>query len=120
LRPFIFEALDRTKAVKIMLAVIKAQGKQYKVAKGDTLTIDRLAGEAGAKVALGEVLMVIDGGKTTVGAPLVSGAKVEAEIVGHDRGDKILVVKKRRRKGYKRTKGHRQDLTTVKITGISA
>jgi large subunit ribosomal protein L21 len=103
-----------------MLAVIKAQGKQYKVAMGDTLTIDRLAGEAGAKVALGEVLMLIDGAKTTVGAPLISGAKVEAEIVGHDRGDKILVVKKRRRKGYKRTKGHRQDLTTIKITGISA
>jgi large subunit ribosomal protein L21 len=120
LRAFIFEAAAHSKARTNMLAVIKAQGKQYKVAKGDTLTIDRLAGEAGAKVALGEVLMVIDGGKTTVGAPLVSGAKVEAEIVAHDRGDKILVIKKRRRKGYKRTKGHRQELTTVKITGISA
>lgn len=120
LRPFIFEAPDRIKAVKNMLAVIKAQGKQYKVAMGDTLTIDRLAGEAGAKVALGEVLMLIDGGKTTVGAPMILGAKVEAEILGHDRGDKILVIKKRRRKGYKRTKGHRQDLTTIKITGISA
>jgi large subunit ribosomal protein L21 len=120
LRAFIFEAAAYAKARKIMLAVIKAQGKQYKVAQGDTLTIDRLAGEAGAKVALGEVLMLIDGGKTTVGAPLVSGAKVEAEIVAHDKGDKVLVVKKRRRKGYKRTKGHRQHLTTVKITGISA
>lgn len=120
LRPFIFEASDRIKARTNMLAVIKAQGKQYKVAKGDTLTVDRLAGEAGAKIAFGDVLMVIDGGKTTIGAPVVSGAKVEAEIVAHDRGDKILVIKKRRRKGYKRTKGHRQDLTTVKITGISA
>jgi large subunit ribosomal protein L21 len=103
-----------------MLAVIKAQGKQYKVAMGDRLTIDRLAGEAGSTVSLGDVLMVIDGGKTTVGAPLVAGAKVEAEILGHEKGDKVLVVKKKRRKGYKRTKGHRQHLTTVKITGISA
>lgn len=103
-----------------MLAVIKAQGKQYKVAMGDTLTIDRLAGEAGAKIELGEVLMVINGQTTTVGSPLLSGAKVEAEILAHDKGDKVLVIKKRRRKGYKRTKGHRQHLTTVKITGISA
>lgn len=103
-----------------MFAVIKAQGKQFKVAKGDTLTIDRLTGDAGAKIALGEVLMVIDGGKTTIGKPLVSGAKVEAEIVGHERGDKIKVFKKRRRKNYHRTRGHRQDLTTVKITGITA
>jgi len=102
-----------------MFAVIKAQGKQYRVAKGDTLTIDRLAGDQGAKIALGEVLMVIDGGKTSVGTPLVSGAKVEAEIVSHGRADKIKVFKKRRRKNYHRTRGHRQDQTTVKITGIS-
>jgi large subunit ribosomal protein L21 len=120
LRAFIFEAAAHAKARKNMLAVIKAQGKQYKVAMGDTLTIDRLAGEAGAKVSLGEVLMLINGTTTTVGSPLVSGAKVEAEIMAHDKGDKVLVVKKRRRKGYKRTKGHRQHLTTVKITGISA
>jgi large subunit ribosomal protein L21 len=103
-----------------MFAVIKAQGKQFKVAKGDTLTVDRLKGDAGAKIGLGEVLMVIDGGKTTIGTPLVSGAKVEAEIVSHERGDKIKVFKKRRRKNYHRTRGHRQDLTTVKITGITA
>ena len=103
-----------------MLAVIKAQGKQYKVAQGDTLTFDRLAGDQGAKVALGEVLMLIDGGKTTVGTPLVSGAKVTAEIVGHERGDKIKVFKKKRRKNFHRTRGHRQDLTTVKITAITA
>ena len=103
-----------------MFAVIKAQGKQFKVAQGDLLTIDRLAGETGKKVALGEVLMLVDGAKATVGKPLVSGAKVEAEIVEQLRGDKIKVFKKRRRKNYHRTRGHRQDLTTVKITAIKA
>lgn len=103
-----------------MFAVIKAQGKQFKVAKGDTLTVDRLAGEAGNKIALGDVLMLIDGATTKVGKPTVSGAKVEAEIVEHSRGDKIKVFKKRRRKSYHRTRGHRQDLTTVKITAITA
>jgi large subunit ribosomal protein L21 len=102
-----------------MFAVIKAQGKQYKVAQGDELTIDRLAGEKGAKVSLGEVLMLVDGGKSTVGKPVISGAKVEAEILDHPRGDKIKVFKKRRRKNYHRTRGHRQDLTTVKITSIT-
>ena len=101
-----------------MFAVIKAQGKQYKVAQGDELTIDRLAGEKGAKVSLGEVLMLVDGGKSTVGKPVISGAKVEAEILDHPRGDKIKVFKKRRRKNFHRTRGHRQDLTTVKITSI--
>jgi large subunit ribosomal protein L21 len=103
-----------------MFAVIKAQGKQFKVAQGDTLTVDRLKGDAGAKVALGEVLMLVDGASTKVGAPVVSGAKVEAEIVEHKRGDKIKVFKKKRRKNYHRTRGHRQDLTTVKITAITA
>jgi large subunit ribosomal protein L21 len=102
-----------------MFAVIKAQGKQFKVAQGDTLTIDRLAGEKGSKVSLGEVLMLVDGGKSTVGKPVISGAKVEAEILDHPRGDKIKVFKKRRRKNYHRTRGHRQDLTTVKITAIT-
>ena len=101
-----------------MFAVIKAQGKQFKVAQGDQLTIDRLAGEKGAKIALGEVLMLVDGATMTVGKPVLSGAKVEAEIVDHSRGDKIKVFKKRRRKNFHRTRGHRQDLTTVKITSI--
>jgi large subunit ribosomal protein L21 len=103
-----------------MFAVIKAQGKQFKVAQGDTLTIDRLVGDAGATVALGEVLMLIDGGSTKIGAPILSGAKVQAEIVSHSRGEKIKVFKKRRRKNFHRTRGHRQELTTVKITAITA
>ena len=103
-----------------MFAVIKAQGKQYKVSQGDELTIDRLAGDAGATIALGEVLMLVDGSNTKLGTPVVGGAKVQAEIVSHSRGDKIKVFKKRRRKNFHRTRGHRQDLTTVKITAITA
>jgi len=103
-----------------MFAVIKAQGKQYKVAQGDELTIDRLAGDAGATIALGEVLMLVDGSNTKLGTPVLGGAKVQAEIVSHSRGDKIKVFKKRRRKNFHRTRGHRQDLTTVKITSITA
>ena len=103
-----------------MFAVIKAQGKQFKVAQGDELTIDRLPGDEGASVALGEVLMLVDGATTKVGTPVLSGAKVQAEIVSHSRGDKIKVFKKRRRKNFHRTRGHRQDLTTVKITSITA
>jgi large subunit ribosomal protein L21 len=104
----------------VMFAVIKAQGKQYKVAEGDTLTLDRMVGEKGKKVALGEVLMIIDGASAKVGKPVVDGAKVEAEILDHGRDDKILVFKKRRRQGYQRTRGHRQHQTTVKITSIRA
>ena len=103
-----------------MFAVIKAQGKQYKVAQGDELTVDRLAGEAGATIALGEVLMLVDGSNTKLGTPILGGAKVQAQIVSHSRGDKIKVFKKRRRKNFHRTRGHRQDLTTVKITSITA
>ncbi len=101
-----------------MFAVIKAQGKQFKVAEGDQLTVDRLAGDAGSKIALGEVLMLVDGSAMKVGKPTVDGAKVEAEIVEHSRGDKVHVFKKRRRQNYHRTRGHRQELTTVKITAI--
>jgi large subunit ribosomal protein L21 len=79
-----------------------------------------MVGKAGSKVALGEVLMFVDGATTNVGKPQVKGAKVEAEIVEHGRDDKIIVFKKRRRQGYQRTRGHRQHQTTVKITSISA
>lgn len=102
-----------------MFAVIKAQGKQYKVAEGDVLTIDRLAGEKGKKIALGEVLMIGNGADVKLGKS-VSGAKVEAEIVDHGRDKKVIVFKKRRRQNYQRTRGHRQHQTTVKITSISA
>jgi large subunit ribosomal protein L21 len=103
-----------------MFAVIKTGGKQYKVAADDTITIMTLAGEAGEKVTFNDVLMIVDGDKATTGAPLVAGASVSAEIVEHSRGPKVIAFKKRRRKHSKRKRGHRQDLTVVKITGISA
>jgi large subunit ribosomal protein L21 len=111
--------LAGTEETTQMFAVIKAQGKQYKVAEGDVLTIDRLVGEKGKKITLGEVLMVGEGADLKLGKAL-SGAKVEAEIVDHGRDKKIIVFKKRRRQNYQRTRGHRQHQTTVKITSISA
>lgn len=97
-----------------MHAVIKTGGKQYRVAKDDVITIERLAGEAGADVTFDEVLMVGD----KIGAPLVKGATVKGKIVEQARGDKIIVFKKKRRKDYKRTAGHKQDLSIVQITDI--
>ena len=102
-----------------MFAVIKTGGKQYKVAKDDVITIERLPGEAGGNVSFEEVLM-LGGDDTKVGAPLVDGASVSGEIVEQTRGEKIIVFKKQRRQNYRRKKGHRQDLTVVKITDILA
>ena len=103
-----------------MFAVIKTGGKQYRVAKDDIILVERLPGDAGAAVSLDEVLMVGEGQKQTVGAPLVSGASVAAKILDHPRGDKIIVFKKNRRKNYRRRAGHRQDLTALQITDIMA
>ncbi len=103
-----------------MFAVIKTGGKQYTVAAEDTITVMTLAGEPGDKVTFDTVLMLVDGEATTVGAPLVAGATVSAEIVEPARGPKVIAFKKRRRKNSKRKRGHRQDLTIVRITGISA
>lgn len=101
-----------------MYAVVKTGGKQYRVAKDDVLKIEKLSGEAGDVVTLGEVLMVANGADVTVGAPLVAGASVAAEIVEQTRGAKIVIFKKRRRQNYRRKKGHRQLLTVVRITDI--
>lgn len=103
-----------------MYAVIKTGGKQYRVAKDQQVTIEKLEGAEGAAVSFDEVLMVGEGEKVTVGEPTVKGAKVTGEVVAQTRGDKIIVFKKQRRKNHRRKKGHRQDLTVVKITGISA
>lgn len=102
-----------------MYAVIKTGGKQYRVAKDDVLTVERLEGEAGKSVEFTEVLMVGKGSDVKVGTPTISGAKVTAELVEQTRGRKIIVFKKRRRKNSRRKRGHRQDLTTVRITGIA-
>jgi large subunit ribosomal protein L21 len=103
-----------------MFAVVKTGGKQYKVAQGDIIQVEKLSGEANAKIELAEVLMVCDGAKVTVGAPLVAGAKVLAEIVTQDRTGKLIVFKKKRRQNYRRKKHHRQEFTVLKVTGITA
>ena len=103
-----------------MFAVIRSGGKQYKVAKNDVIAVEKLNGEAGSKITLGEVLMLGEADKVTVGAPLVAGASVAAEILEQTRGKKIIVFKKKRRKNYRRKQGHRQDLTVLRITGIEA
>jgi large subunit ribosomal protein L21 len=101
-----------------MYAVIKTGGKQYRVAANDVLQIEKLEGAAGDTVVFEQVLMVGDGGTIDIGAPFVAGASVAAEIAAQERGPKIIIFKKRRRKHYRRKNGHRQDLTSVKITEI--
>jgi large subunit ribosomal protein L21 len=103
-----------------MFAVIKTGGKQYRVTTDDVIAVERLEGEAGAKVELTDVLMVAEDGKAPmVGAPGVEGAVVEAEVVEQTRGEKIIVFKKKRRQNYRRKNGHRQDLTLLRVTGVS-
>tara|TARA_B100000614_G_scaffold27377_1_gene21301 strand:- start:1095 stop:1421 length:327 start_codon:yes stop_codon:yes gene_type:complete len=102
-----------------MFAVIRTGGKQYRVAKDDLLEIERLDAKAGDKIELGEVLMLGGEGETKVGAPLVDGAKVKAEVVDLTRGPKLTIFKKRRRQNYRRKNGHRQDLMLVKILDIA-
>jgi large subunit ribosomal protein L21 len=99
-----------------MFAVIKTGGKQYRVAAEDTITVMRLAGEAGDVVTFGEVLALGDASQTQVGAPFLSGVSVAAQIVEQTRGKKVIAFKKRRRKHSERKRGHRQDLTVVRIT----
>jgi large subunit ribosomal protein L21 len=101
-----------------MYAVIRTGGKQYKVAPEDVLQIEKIEGAAGEAVQFPEVLMVGGEGEPAVGAPLVAGAAVSAEVVEQGRGPKIIIFKKRRRQNYRRKNGHRQDLTTVRILEI--
>ena len=101
-----------------MFAVIKTGGKQYSVSANDVITVMALPGEPGDAVAFDEVLLVSGEAGATFGAPFVAGASVSAEIVEHMRGPKAISFKKRRRQNSKRKRGHRQDLTVVKITGL--
>ena len=103
-----------------MFAVIKTGGKQYKVAEGDTIVVEKLNAEAGKDVVFDTVLMLGEGANVTVGAPVVAGAAVTGEVAEQTRGDKVITRKKRQRQTYRRTIGHKQHLTVVKITGISA
>ncbi|NBC14747.1 MAG: 50S ribosomal protein L21 [Gammaproteobacteria bacterium] len=103
-----------------MYAVIESGGKQYRVAEGDKLRVEKLDAEAGASVDLDQVLMIADGGDVKVGKPFIEGGKVTAEVAGHGRGDKVKIIKFRRRKHHMKRQGHRQWFTELKITGIAA
>src|SRR3569623_2979050 len=103
-----------------MYAVIVTGGKQYRVSEGDTLKVELLDAEQGSTVELDKVLMVGEGESVKIGAPFVAGGKVTATVQSHGRGDKIKIVKFRRRKHYQKVTGHRQHFTELKITGISA
>ncbi len=103
-----------------MTAIIETGGKQYKVAEGDTLFIEKLPVEAGDNVTFDKVLAVIDGDKATFGTPVVAGAKVDASVVKNGRGKKIIVFKYKPKKNYRRKQGHRQPYTKVTIGKIHA
>lgn len=100
-------------------AVIKTGGKQYRVSEGDRIRVEKLPGDVGAEISFDEVLMV-GGDKVAVGKPLVSGASVKAKILAQDRAKKIIIMKYRRRKNYRRKAGHRQPFTELLITGVTA
>jgi large subunit ribosomal protein L21 len=111
-------AREDKEKVKIMYAVIRTGGKQYRVAPDDVLDIEKIPGEAGDTVEFGEVLLVGGDGELRVGAPLVAGATVAAELVEQHRGKKIIIFKKKRRQNYRRKNGHRQSLTMIRVTEI--
>ena len=103
-----------------MYAVLETGGKQYRVAAGDTLEIERLAVDAGQSFTFDRILLVNNDGQIAVGAPTVAGAKIVADVVEHIRGEKKVIFKMKRRKGYHKKQGHRQELTVVKIKEITA
>jgi len=102
-----------------MYAIIDIAGQQFKIEKDQHVYVHRLEGEVDSNIELGNILLVGDGDKITVGAPVISGAKVSAKILSHVKGDKVIVFKKKRRKGYQKSNGHRQSFTKLKIEGIS-
>lgn len=105
--------------IKKMKAIVEIGGKQLKVEKGQTFLVNRLEKESGKKITFDKVFLIEDKGKTTVGTPLVDKVSVSASIINHLKGDKVIVFKKKRRKGYKVKNGHRQYLTKIKIDNIS-
>ena len=103
-----------------MYAVVEVAGSQVKVQEGDRIRVSRLGSPAGDKIDLDRILLLSEGGQARVGTPWVEGASVQASVLGHGLGDKILVFKMKRRKGYRRKNGHRQPFTELQIDGISA
>jgi len=102
-----------------MYAIVNIAGQQFKVAKDQHVFVHRLQGDEGASIEFDNVLLAENDGKITVGTPSVAGAKVSAKILSHLKGDKVIVFKKKRRKGYKKKNGHRQQFTKIQITDIS-
>ena len=102
-----------------MYAVVKTGGKQYRVAKNDTILVEKLNADEGQTVTLSDVMLLGDGDKVTLGTPVVANASVEAQVVRQTRGPKIIIFRRKRRKNHRRTQGHRQDLTLLKITDIN-
>ena len=102
-----------------MYAVVRSGGKQYRVSPGGSVRVEKLSGEVGASITLDDVLMIGGEGDIKIGAPTVDGASVNGTIVAQGRGAKIRVFKMKRRKGYRRSQGHRQDYTEIRIDGIS-
>jgi large subunit ribosomal protein L21 len=103
-----------------MYAIVEISGQQHKVQKDQYLYVNKLTGEAGAALTFDQVLLVGNGDNVTVGSPVVSGALIQARIMEHVKGAKVIVFKKKRRKGYKKRNGHRQQYTKVMIEGITA
>ena len=102
-----------------MYAVIKIGGKQFKVTEGDTLKVEKLSTEVGKALNLNSVLTLVDGDKVTIGTPIVNGASVDATVISHGKGDKVKIFKMNRRKGYRKSQGHRQTFTEIKIDKIA-
>jgi large subunit ribosomal protein L21 len=102
-----------------MYALVKTGGKQYRVSKDDTILVERIAAEEGAEVILNDIIMLGDGDKVTIGNPKVDGAAVSATVMRQTRGPKIIIFRRKRRKNHRRTQGHRQDLTLLKINDIA-
>jgi len=102
-----------------MYAVIRSGGKQYRVSQGGSVRVEKIAGEVGSEITLDDVLMVANEGDIKIGTPKVDGAQVTGTIVAQGRGPKIRVFKMKRRKGYRRTQGHRQDYTEIRVDAIS-
>ena len=102
-----------------MYALVKTGGKQYRVAKDDTILVERIAADEGAEVILNDIVMLADGDKVSIGTPKVKGAAVSATVMRQTRGPKIIIFRRKRRKNHRRTQGHRQDLTLLKINDIA-
>jgi len=102
-----------------MYAVIKTGGKQFKVTEGDILKVEKLSADVGKDLNLNSVLTLVDGDKVTIGTPMITGASIDATVISHGKRDKVKIFKMNRRKGYRKSQGHRQSFTEIKINKIA-